>query len=120
MKKSKTRIFVDQKITANLIIYIKNKQHHFLKNVLRTKINDKIKSELNKEWRDYEDPEKLKEILGELAKDKEILESVKPGERKDTKETLLEKIEKEIYGENRPDVIRDLENKMAILEEDEV
>ena len=48
------------------------------------------------------------------------MESVKPGERKDTKETLLEKIEKEIYGENRPDVIRDLENKMAILEEDEV
>ena len=38
MKKSKTRIFVDQKITANLIIYIKNKQHHYLKNVMRVKI----------------------------------------------------------------------------------
>ena len=42
MKKSKTRIFVDQKITANLIIYIKNKQHHYLKNVMRVKINDLI------------------------------------------------------------------------------
>ena len=42
MKKSKTRIFVNQTISANLIIYIKNKQHHFLKNVLRVKINDKI------------------------------------------------------------------------------
>ena len=42
MKKSKTRIFVSQTISANLIIYIKNKQHHFLKNVLRVKINDKI------------------------------------------------------------------------------
>ena len=42
MKKSKTRIFVNQTISANLIIYIKNKQHHFLKNVLRVKINDRI------------------------------------------------------------------------------
>ena len=42
MKKSKTRIFVNQTISSNLIIYIKNKQHHFLKNVLRVKINDKI------------------------------------------------------------------------------
>ena len=42
MKKSKTRIFVTQTISSNLIIYIKNKQHHLLKNVLRTKINDKI------------------------------------------------------------------------------
>ena len=42
MKKSKTRIFVSQTISANLIIYIKNKQHHFLKNVLRVKINDRI------------------------------------------------------------------------------
>ena len=42
MKKSKTRIFVSQTISANLIIYIKNKQHHFLKNVLRIKINDRI------------------------------------------------------------------------------
>jgi 16S rRNA (uracil1498-N3)-methyltransferase len=52
MKKSKTRIFVSQTISSNLIIYIKNKQHHFLKNVLRTKINDKINIFDNKtgEW----------------------------------------------------------------------
>ena len=42
MKKSKTRIFVDKLISSNLIIYIKDKQHHFLRNVLRVKINDKI------------------------------------------------------------------------------
>ena len=42
MKKSKTRIFVNRFISSNLKIYIKDKQHHFLKNVLRAKINDKI------------------------------------------------------------------------------
>tara|TARA_Y100001970_G_C14224577_1_gene854782 strand:+ start:1429 stop:2160 length:732 start_codon:yes stop_codon:yes gene_type:complete len=42
MKKSKTRIFIKENISSNLIIYIKNKQHHFLKNVLRVKINDQI------------------------------------------------------------------------------
>jgi len=42
MKKSKTRIFVNKTISSNLIIYIKDKQHHFLKNVLRTKVNDEI------------------------------------------------------------------------------
>jgi len=42
MKKSKTRIFVEKSISSNLIIYIKNKQHHFLKNVIRVKINDEI------------------------------------------------------------------------------
>ena len=42
MKKSKTRIFVNKSISSNLIIYIKDKQHHFLKNVLRTKVNDEI------------------------------------------------------------------------------
>ena len=42
MKKSKTRIFVNKTISSNLLIYIKNKQHHFLKNVLRIKINDEI------------------------------------------------------------------------------
>ena len=35
MKKSKTRIFVSKTISSNLIIYIKDKQHHLLKNVLR-------------------------------------------------------------------------------------
>ena len=42
MKKSKTRIFVNRTISSNLIVYIKDKQHHFLKNVLRVKINDLI------------------------------------------------------------------------------
>ena len=42
MKKSKTRIFISKSISSNLIIYIKGKQHHFLKNVLRVKINDYI------------------------------------------------------------------------------
>jgi len=42
MKKSKTRIFVNQVISSNLIVYIENKQHHFLKNVLRIKTDDKI------------------------------------------------------------------------------
>ena len=42
MKKSKTRLFVEKKISQNLMIYIKDKQHHFLKNVLRVKLNDKI------------------------------------------------------------------------------
>lgn len=42
MKKSKTRIFVEKSISSNLMVYIKNKQHHFLKNVLRVKINDQI------------------------------------------------------------------------------
>ena len=42
MKKSKTRIFVNKTISSNLIIYIQDKQHHFLKNVLRVQINDII------------------------------------------------------------------------------
>ena len=42
MKKSKTRIFVNRSISSNLMIYIKDKQYHFLKNVLRVKINDQI------------------------------------------------------------------------------
>ena len=39
---SKTRLYVEKKLSANMLIYIKNKQHHFLKNVLRIKIQDKI------------------------------------------------------------------------------
>jgi len=39
---SKTRIFVNKTLSSNLLIYIKNKQHHFLKNVLRVKVNDEI------------------------------------------------------------------------------
>jgi len=42
MEKTKTRIFVNKSISSNLIIYVKNKQHHFLKNVMRIKVNDKI------------------------------------------------------------------------------
>ena len=42
MQKTKTRIFVNKSISSNLIIYVKNKQHHFLKNVMRIKVNDKI------------------------------------------------------------------------------
>ena len=40
MKKSKTRLYIKKQISSNLLIYVKNKQHHFLKNVLRIKIND--------------------------------------------------------------------------------
>ena len=42
MKKHKTRIYVNRSISANLIIYIKDKKHHFLKNVLRIKSGDEI------------------------------------------------------------------------------
>ena len=52
MKKSKTRIFVSKSISSNLMVYIKDKQHHFLKNVLRVKINDQINifDGLSGEW----------------------------------------------------------------------
>ncbi|MDC0057623.1 16S rRNA (uracil(1498)-N(3))-methyltransferase [Pelagibacteraceae bacterium] len=42
MQKSKTRLFLENQISLNLMIYIKGKQHHFLKNVLRIKINDTL------------------------------------------------------------------------------
>ena len=42
MKKSKTRLYIKKKISPNLMIYIKEKQHHFLKNVLRIKVQDLI------------------------------------------------------------------------------
>ena len=42
MKMSKTRLYVEKKLSSNIMIYIKNKQHHFLKNVLRIKIQDNI------------------------------------------------------------------------------
>ena len=42
MKKPKTRIFINNSISSNLIIYVKDKQHHFLRNVMRIKINDNI------------------------------------------------------------------------------
>ena len=42
MKMSKTRLYVEKELSSNIMIYIKNKQHHFLKNVLRIKIHDNI------------------------------------------------------------------------------
>ena len=42
MKMSKTRLYVEKKLSSNIMIYIKNKQHHFLKNVLRINIQDNI------------------------------------------------------------------------------
>ena len=53
MKKSKTRLFIEKKISQNLMIYIKEKQHHFLKNVLRIKLNDVINvfDGVTGEWR---------------------------------------------------------------------
>ena len=53
MKKSKTRLFIEKQISQNLLIYIKEKQHHFLKNVLRVKLNDVINvfDGVTGEWR---------------------------------------------------------------------
>ena len=53
MKKSKTRLFIEKQISENLMIYIKEKQHHFLKNVLRVKLNDVINvfDGITGEWR---------------------------------------------------------------------
>ena len=53
MKKSKTRLFIEKKISQNLMIYIKEKQHHILKNVLRVKLNDVINvfDGITGEWR---------------------------------------------------------------------
>ena len=42
MKMSKTRLYVEKKLSPNMLVYIKDKQHHFLKNVLRIKIQDTI------------------------------------------------------------------------------
>ena len=42
MQKSKTRLFIEKQISQNLMIYIKEKQLHFLKNVLRVKLDDII------------------------------------------------------------------------------
>ena len=53
MKKSKTRLFTEKQISQNLLIYIKEKQHHFLKNVLRIRLNDIINvfDGITGEWR---------------------------------------------------------------------
>ena len=42
IKKSKTRIFISNKLSKDMMVYAKEKQHHFLKSVLRVKINDEI------------------------------------------------------------------------------
>jgi len=42
MKKSKTRLFINKKLSSDMIVDIKDKQFHLLKNVLRCKINDEI------------------------------------------------------------------------------
>ena len=42
MKMSKTRLYVEKKLSSNIMIYIKKKQYHYLKNVLRIKIQDNI------------------------------------------------------------------------------
>ena len=53
MKKSKTRIFVNRSLSSNLMIYIKDKKHHFLKNVLRVNINDQVNifNGISGEWK---------------------------------------------------------------------
>ena len=53
MKKSKTRIFINRSLSSNLMIYIKDKQHHFLKNVLRANINDQVNifNGISGEWK---------------------------------------------------------------------
>ena len=43
MKKPKTRIYIKKEISSNLLIYIKDKQHHFLKNVMRVQVSDTIR-----------------------------------------------------------------------------
>ena len=42
MKKSKTRLYFNKKLSSNIMLYIKDKQHHYLKNVLRIKVQDFI------------------------------------------------------------------------------
>ncbi len=42
MKMSKSRLYVDKKLSSNIMIYIKEKQLHFLRNVMRIKTEDQI------------------------------------------------------------------------------
>lgn len=42
MKMSKTRLYIQKKLSSNLMVHIKDKQHHLLKNVLRIKIQDTV------------------------------------------------------------------------------
>ena len=43
MKKSKTRLFIRESISSNIVLYVKGKQYHLLKNVLRVVIGDEIR-----------------------------------------------------------------------------
>ena len=79
-----------------------------------TKIFDKMKKEMEKEWRDTKDKKVMKEILGELASDKKILREAKE-EPKDPEEKLIEKIKKEMEIENRQTVIDDLIRQITKL-----
>ena len=74
MKKSKTRLFIEKKISQNLLIYIKEKQHHFLKNVLRIKLNDVINvfDGVTGEWRS--------QVIS-ISKDKIALKNKKKNQR---------------------------------------
>ncbi len=49
---SKTRLYINKELSSNLMIYVKDKQLHYLKNVLRVKINDKVSlfDSLTGEW----------------------------------------------------------------------
>ena len=74
MKKSKTRLFTEKQISQNLMIYIKEKQHHFLKNVLRVKLNDVINvfDGITGEWRS--------QVIS-ISKDKTALKIEKKNQR---------------------------------------
>ena len=84
------------------------------------KIFDEIKNELRKEWRDTKDKKVLKEILGELAKDKKIFNEAKGETKEDTEDTLIEKIKKEMEGENRPSSIKDYVTKLVKIYEEQI
>jgi len=62
----------------------------------------------------------LKEILGELAKDKKIFNEAKGETKEDTEDTLIEKIKKEMEGENRPSSIKDYVTKLVKIYEEQI
>ncbi len=74
MKKSKTRLFIEKQISQDLLIYVKEKQHHFLKNVLRVKLDDVINvfDGVTGEWRS--------QVIS-ISKDKTALQIDKKNQR---------------------------------------
>ena len=82
MKKSKTRLYFNKKLSSNIMIYIKEKQHHFLKNVLRIKVKDLINifDGVTGEW--------LSEVIS-INRDNIVLQ---------IKKKISEIKEKQIYG----------------------